>query len=62
MTFVLDEQSLLDQLLRSPRLPLVARKIEQVLADEAAQRQAFYEQITEGDKAEYINGGLFFIH
>lgn len=60
MTIVLDEKSLLEQLLRSPRLPLFARKIEQVLADEAAQRQAFYEQITEGDKAEYINGEIIF--
>lgn len=60
MTIVLDEQTLLDQLLRSPRLPMVARKIEKVLADEAAQRQAFYEQITEGDKAEYINGEIIF--
>ena len=60
MTVVMDEQSLLEQLLRSPLLPLVARKIEKVLADEAAQRQAFYDQITEGDKAEYVNGEIIF--
>ncbi|MEZ4707122.1 MAG: Uma2 family endonuclease [Caldilineaceae bacterium] len=60
MTIVLDEQTILDQLLRSPRLPMVARKIEKVLADEAAQRQAFYAQITEGDKVEYINGEIIF--
>ena len=56
MTVALDEQAMLDHLLRSPRLPIFARKIEKVLVDEAAQRQSFYNQITEGDKAEYING------
>ena len=60
MTLALDEQTLLDQLLRSPRLPLVARTIEKVLADEATRRNAFYNQITEGDKAEYINGEVLF--
>ncbi|MEZ4869701.1 MAG: Uma2 family endonuclease [Caldilineaceae bacterium] len=60
MTVVVDERSLVDQLLRSPRLPMVARQLEKVLADEATQRQAFYNQITEGDKAEYINGEVIF--
>lgn len=60
MTLALDEQTLLEQLLRSPRLPILARRIEKVLADETAQRQAFYNQITEGDKAEYINGKVIF--
>lgn len=60
MTLALKEQTLLDQLLRSPRLPIFARKIEEILAEEATQRHKFYEQITEGDKAEYINGEVIF--
>lgn len=60
MTILLEEQAILDQLMHSPRLPIIVRKLEQVVADEAAQRQAFYDQITEGDKAEYINGEIIF--
>ena len=60
MTVVIEEQSLLDQLLRSPRLPIMVRKIEKILDDERAKRQAFYNQISEGDKAEYINGEVIF--
>lgn len=60
MTITLDEQTLFEQLLRSPRLPIVARKIEAVLENESRQRNAFYNQISEGDKAEYINGEVIF--
>lgn len=60
MTVASDDQTLLEQLLSSPRLPVFARKIEEILTDEAAQREAFYNQITEGDKAEYINGKVIF--
>lgn len=48
----------LRQLLASPRLPFIARKIDEVLADEARRRQEFYAQIMEGDKAEFINGQI----
>lgn len=54
------EDTLLEQLLESPRLPLYARKIQDVLDEEAQQRQAFYAQIQEGDKAEFINGEIIF--
>lgn len=54
MTVVLDRQ--IQQLLDSPRLPFIARKIDQVLTDEARRRREFYSQINEGDKAEFING------
>ena len=59
MTAVLDDLQL-QTLLTSPRLPFIARKIDRVLVDEGKRREAFYEQITEGDKAEFINGEIIF--
>lgn len=58
MTILLDSE--LKHLLDSPRLPFIARKIDAVLADEAKRRQGFYAQISEGDKAEFINGQIIF--
>ncbi len=46
------------ELLKSPRLSLYAREIQAVLEEESRSRQGFYEQITEGDKAEFINGKI----
>ena len=54
MSLVLDRD--LKQLLDSPRLPFIARKIDAVLADEKRRRRKFYAQIGENDKAEFING------
>jgi Uma2 family endonuclease len=54
MTLVLDRD--LQQLLDSPRLPFIARRIDAVLADEKRRRREFYAQISEDDKAEFING------
>jgi Uma2 family endonuclease len=54
------ERSLLDKLLHSPRLPIYVQEIQAVLADEAQKRQRFYNQITEQDKAEFINGEIIF--
>lgn len=56
MTLTRDGPALLQRLLQSPRLKLYAREIEDTLADEAERRQAFYAQLSEGDKAEFING------
>lgn len=47
---------LLNQLIRSPRLPFYAQRIDAVLEQEAQRRQAFYAQIQEGEKVEFING------
>jgi Uma2 family endonuclease len=46
------------ELLHSPRLAQYARQIQAVLNEEANRRQAFYAQISEGDKAEFINGEI----
>jgi Uma2 family endonuclease len=54
------ENTLLEQLLESPRLPLYARKIREVLDEEAQRRRAFYDQIREGDKVEFINGEIIY--
>ncbi len=46
------------QLLQSPRLRLYADALADFLAAETAQRQQFYSEISEDDKAEFINGQI----
>lgn len=58
MTLVRDRD--LKRLLDSPRLPFIAHKIDAVLADEQRRRREFYAQISEEDKAEFINGEIIF--
>lgn len=57
MALALDEQKFIEHIIHSP---LVTKRLQQVLDDEKAQREAFYNQITEDDKAEYINGEVIF--
>jgi Uma2 family endonuclease len=45
-------------LLQSPQLPLIARELEAILAAEQEKRQRFYDEITEMEKAEFINGEI----
>jgi Uma2 family endonuclease len=47
---------LLEPLLASPELPFYVQELREVLAREHALRQKFYEEITEQQKAEFING------
>ena len=54
------EQNIVQKLLNSPRLSLYANQIQAVLDDETEKRHAFYSQINEGDKAEFINGEIIF--
>jgi len=54
------EQNMVQKLLDSPRLSLYANQIQAVLNNEKAKRHAFYNQIDEGDKAEFINGKIIF--
>jgi Uma2 family endonuclease len=56
MTALMDHDTLLHQLVQSPRLRLLADEIEGVLDRERAARQRFYDTMTEGDKVEFING------
>jgi len=54
MSLVLDRE--LKLLLDSPRLPVIVRRIDALLADEKRRRREFYAQIDVNDKAEFING------
>lgn len=60
MTIRDNDETLLERILESPRLPFYARQIQIVLDDEQDARHRFYEAITEGDKAEFINGEPIF--
>lgn len=50
----------LEQLLRSPRLYEYARKIERTIEQEAQKRREFYEQMSDGEKVEFINGEIVY--
>jgi Uma2 family endonuclease len=56
MTTTLPEQALIEALLKSPRLPAVAERIDALLVDEAAQRAHFIDTVLDSEKAEFING------
>lgn len=48
--------TLVEALLDSPLLPRHAERINHALAEERTRRERFYEEITEDDKWEFING------
>jgi Uma2 family endonuclease len=50
--------SLLEQILDSPTLPEIVDELQARLATERARRERFYAEITEGQKAEFINGRI----
>lgn len=52
----LTENPTLAPLLDSPRLALYAQEMQRVLTQEAERRCAFYEEVREDEKAEFING------
>jgi Uma2 family endonuclease len=52
------ERKHLEELLRSPRIYEYAREIESALEREARIRREFYEQMTDGEKVEFINGEI----
>ena len=51
---------LLEPLLASPQLPRYVQQLREVLAREHTLRQKFYEEITEQQKVEFINGQVVF--
>ena len=51
---------LLAPLMASPQLPQYVQQLQHVLARERTLRQKFYEEITEQQKAEFINGAVVF--
>ena len=48
--------SLVDQLLGYPTLPEIVDELQSRLADERSRREKFYDELTEDQKAEFING------
>ena len=54
------DAALLDRLYESPHFPEYVEELKARLRREARQRRAFYEKITEDDKAEFINGEIVF--
>jgi Uma2 family endonuclease len=53
-------EQLLEKLIQSPRLPQYLQEIEAILAQEKLKREAFYKQVVEDKKMEFINGEIFF--
>jgi Uma2 family endonuclease len=49
----------LEPLIASPRLPHYVQQLQELLAREHGLRQKFYEEITEQQKAEFINGQVW---
>lgn len=50
------DEAVLEPILASPELPRYVRQLREVLAREHTLRQKFYEDISEQQKAEFING------
>lgn len=48
--------TLLEAMLESPDLPKQVRKLNDALSQEQARRKRFYEEMTESQKTEFING------
>ena len=51
----------IEQILNSPNFPQTVERLNRALADEQERRQAFYDRITEQDKAEFINGEMIML-
>jgi Uma2 family endonuclease len=50
--------ALVEEILKSPTLPEIVDDLQRRLAEERARREKFYEEITEDQKAEFINGEI----
>ena len=51
--------AILEPLVASPALPRYIDTLACLLADERVRRERFYEEMTEQQKVEFINGGVF---
>lgn len=52
------QEHIINELLNSPMAPAIVERVQSVLADERERRELFYNQITEQEKAEFINGEI----
>ena len=53
-------ETTIQQLIRSPKLPLYLQQLQDILTEEQQKRIEFYDTITEQDKVEFINGEVVF--
>lgn len=51
--------TLLEPLIRSPKLPAYVQELATLLTSEGERREKFYDELTEDTKAEFINGEVF---
>jgi Uma2 family endonuclease len=51
-------EAILEPLVHSPKLSLYLEQLQGIVSDEQARRQRFYAEITEDQKAEFINGEI----
>ena len=49
-------EATVQQLIRSPRLPLIVQQFQLLLQEEREERERFYEEMSEQQKVEFING------
>ena len=52
-------EAILEQMVASPALPRYFDTLQALLADERTRRERFYEEMTEQQKVEFINGEVF---
>ncbi len=57
-TIPLLSDQIIEQLMRSPRLPQVAQQLQAILQAEQQKRQRFYDEMTEEQQAEFSNGEI----
>lgn len=57
-SFLIRMEAILQQLLQSPKLSLYVEQLQAALADEKQRRRAFYDWVSENQKAEFINGEI----
>lgn len=51
-------QELVQNLLSRPNAPIILSEVEEKLAEERKKRAAFYDEVTDEQKAEFINGEI----
>jgi len=51
--------TLVEQVLAEPQASLIMQKVQAALAEEQKRRERFYEEMTEAEKIEFINGKIF---
>ena len=53
-------ESVLENIVRSPKLRIYSKEINNILIEEQKRRKEFYETMKEGEKVEFINGEIIF--